>query len=169
MSVTIKIDDRLLQQRLRAIEEALGPSGLYKTLDTIGQELIEQTRLNIGSGHDWQGRPFAPNSEVTLSKKRGSKPLIDSGVFLASRLFYNVSGGNAVTIGAGGVQAAVLQFGAAKGAFGRGKTRNVMVPWGTIPPRPYMPINDAGTDLVPEARERVLTIIDDFLDEATKG
>lgn len=166
--IEIKIDNQLMLQRLRSLEEALGPTGLYKTLDTIGEELIEQTRSNIGAGHDGQGRPFAPNTEVTLSKKRGSRPLIDTGSFVSTRLFHHVSD-QSVEIGASGVQAAVLQFGAQKGQFGRGKTRNFMIPWGDIPPRPYMPLNDAGTDLVPEARARVLTIIDEFLEKATKG
>jgi phage gpG-like protein len=116
--ITIKIDDQPLQQRLKHIEEALGPSHLYKVLDTIGQDLVEGTRTRIAAGHDWQDRPFAANRDVTLSRKRGSKPLIDIGNFLAHGFSHHVSA-SSVTIGASAAQAAVLQFGARKGQFGR--------------------------------------------------
>lgn len=158
--IDIKINDTQLQRRLNEILQ--GVTNLTPVLDDIGQGLIEHTRRNIAAGHDWQGRAFAPNTALTLSRKKGSKPLINTGTFKDHRLFHHVSG-SSVTIGAGGVQAAVLQFGARQGQFGRSK-RNGPLPWGTIPPRPYLPLNDAGTDLVPEARAEVHTIIEEYLD-----
>lgn len=165
---TVTIDDRQIQRRLKHLEEALGPSHLPRVLGDIGEQIIERTRINVKAGHDWQGRPFAPNKESTLKRKRGAQPLIDSGVFLASRLFYHV-GASSLTIGANGVQAAVLQFGASKGQFGTGKTRRFVIPWGTIPPRPYLPLTDDGTGLVSAAREEVLTIIEEYIDSAAKA
>lgn len=162
--ITVNVDDHILQQRLKHIEEALGPSRFAQVLDDIGQNLIEQSKRGIETGQDWQVRAFASNTEVTLARKRGSKPLIDSGSFLATRLFHRVDGGTAVTIGARGVQAAVLQFGARKGEFGQGKTRRFAIPWGTIPPRPYLPLTDDGKDLVPAARAEVLTTIEEYLE-----
>lgn len=159
--IDIKIDDTQLQRRLDEI--LAGVTNLTPLLGDIGQSLIEHTRTNIAVGHDWQGRPFAPNTAVTLAKKRGNKPLINTGNFLAYRLDYHVSGASAVTIGSSAVQSAVLQFGARQGQFGRSK-RNGPLPWGRIPPRPYLPLNDAGTDLVPQAREEVNTIIEEYLD-----
>jgi phage gpG-like protein len=165
--ITVKIEDAELQRRLNGLSESLGPSRFAQVLGDIGQNLVEGTKQRIASGQDWQGRAFAPNTEVTLSKKRGHRPLIDSGVWLSTRLYHHVSG-TELTIGAGGVQAGVLQFGAAKGQFGTGKTRRFAIPWGTIPPRPYLPLTDDGRDLVPVARGEVLTTIEEYLEAETR-
>lgn len=163
--ITVQIEDAELQRRLNAVLEALGPTHFARVLEDIGQDLEEGTRTRISSGLNWHRRRFAPNTEVTLSRKRGGKPLIDTGTFVSSRLFHYVSGSE-VTIGASGVQAAVLQFGARKGQFGQGTTRRFAIPWGDIPPRPYLPLADDGKDLAPVARRDVLTTIEEYIESA---
>jgi phage gpG-like protein len=64
-------------------------------------------------------------------------------------------------VGASKVYAAVHQFGQKKGASGRTR-RGAPIPWGDIPPRPYLPIDEAGA-LTPAARDEVLAIIADAL------
>lgn len=164
--IKISVDDRLFQQRTSEIAEALGPSHLQRVLGDIGENLVEEIKQRIEDNRKWGGGQFAPNSAVTLKRKRGAKPLIDSGVFASSRLYYSLSSGAAsVTVGASAVQSAVLQFGAKKGAFGKTK-RGAPIPWGDIPARPYMPITDAG-QLEPEAHELVLEVIEEYLDSLT--
>jgi len=53
--------------------------------------------------------------------------------------------------------AAVQQFGAKKGAFGRTR-RGAPIPWGDIPPRPFLGLSDAD-------RRSILDLIAEHLDE----
>lgn len=165
--IEIKTDNREFLRRANSLLEALGPADMANVLGDIGQNLSVGTRERIGRSRDWYDRPLAPNTAVTLSRKRGTRPLIDSGVWLASRLSHSVSG-NTVTLTAGGVQAAVLHYGAGKGQFGSGVTRRFPIPWGTIPARPYMPIRDDGRSLVPAAQEDVITTIEEYINAAAR-
>lgn len=161
----IKIDDHEFQRRMHSLIEALGDAHFHRVVGDIGQNLVERTKRNIERGRDWQNRKFAENRPVTLARKRGSKPLIDTGSFVANRIFYHVTG-RSLILGAGGVQAATLHYGAKKGQFGRTR-RGAPIPWGDIPARPYMPVTDDGTNLVPAAREEVLTSITEYLEQAS--
>lgn len=161
--ITVHIDDHEFRRRVKGLLESLDSTHLSRVLDRIGQNLIERTRSNIKAGHDWQDREFAENRPVTLSRKDRTDPLIASGIWLSTRLYHQVSG-SVLTLGAGGEQAGVLHFGASKGQFGRGRTRNFPIPWGDIPARPYMPITDDGTDLAPAARREIFTSITEYLD-----
>lgn len=164
---TITINDQEFQRRMRQMVEALGPTHLSRVLHDIGQNLVEGTRTRIDRGVDWQDRPFAPNTPVTLKRKRGTQPLIDSGVFKNSRLFHHVAG-SSLTVGASGIQAGVLQFGARKGQFGTGKTRRFLIPWGNIPARPYLPISDDGQSLVPAAHGQIVRSIEEYIEAAAQ-
>lgn len=159
--ILIKIDDAELQRRLRGLLEALDDSHLAKVLGDIGQNLVEGTRSRITKSEDWTGASFAANRDVTLARKRGLRPLIDSGTFVSHRLFHRVAG-HSVEIGANAIQAAVLQFGARKGQFGNTK-RGAPIPWGNIPARAYFPLAGRSNTLVPAAREEVHTTIEEYL------
>ena len=134
--IKLELQDQALQQALAGVAARLG--NMAPALDRVGQRLVEGTRSGIEAGRDWAGRPFAPNSPTTLLRKRGTKPLIDSGMFKSVHLSHQVQGSSSVLVQAGGVQAAVLQFGAKRGQFGKTK-RNAPIPWGDIPARPYFP------------------------------
>lgn len=161
--LSITIDDRGVRKSLSRLASRLADLG--PALHDIGEDLSEGTRSAIEQGRDWSGRPFAPNSPATLARKRGSQPLIATGSFLARRIHYEVEGGRAVLIGASGIQAAVLQFGAARGAFGKTR-RGSPIPWGPIPPRPYLPLGDDRLSLPERARRRILEIISRHLSAA---
>lgn len=162
--IEIRMDDDILQQKLKAIEESLGDSHLALLMDDIGEQLVEEIKRRIETNRKWGGGAFAPNSAVTLARKRGSQPLLDSRVFVSSRIFHAPSA-RSVIVGASALQAAVLQFGAKKGAFGR-TPRGAPIPWGDIPARPYMPITESG-ELHPEAHALVRTIIDEYVESVT--
>jgi len=154
--ISVTVDDREVRQGLERLARAVG--NIQPALHDIGQALIEKSREGILAGAGWAG-DFAANQPATLKRKSGSKPLMDSRSFVRTRLHY-AADRNGVTIGASGVQAAVLQFGAAKGAFGRTR-RGAPIPWGDIPARPYLPL--AGEALHPDAAELVLEILQEHL------
>jgi len=138
--IRIDIDDREVRQALENLRRR--SSNMKPAMHTIGQALMEGSRERILSGRDWTGQPFAPNSPATLARKKGKKPLIDTKSFVSGRLHYEASA-DSVTVGSSAVQAAVLQFGAKKGAFGATK-RGAKIPWGDIPARRYLPIREDG-------------------------
>lgn len=154
--ISVTVDDREVRQGLERLARAVGD--IQPALHDIGQALIERSREGILGGEGWGGG-FAANTATTLERKSGNAPLIDSRSFVRTRLHYHADR-NGVTIGASGAQAAVLQFGAAKGAFGRTR-RGAPIPWGDIPARPYLPLD--GGALHPDAAELVLEILQEHL------
>jgi phage gpG-like protein len=156
--IRIDIDDREVRQALENLRRRA--SDMKPAMHTIGQALMEGSRERILSGRDWTGQPFAPNSPTTLARKKGKKPLIDTKSFVSGRLHYEASA-DSVTVGSSAVQAAVLQFGAKKGAFGATR-RGAKIPWGDIPARRYLPIREDG-QLDDAARSLILESIRAYL------
>ena len=156
--IRIDIDDREVRQALENLRRRA--SDMKPAMHTIGQALMEGSRERILSGRDWTGQPFAPNSPTTLARKKGKKPLIDTKSFVSGRLHYEASA-DSVTVGSSAVQAAVLQFGAKKGAFGATR-RGGKIPWGDIPARRYLPIREDG-QLDDAARSLILESIRAYL------
>lgn len=138
--IHIELDDRELRRALDKLAARLGH--MAPALDRVGQTLVERTRAGIEAGRGWNGRAFAPNSPTTLLKKRGNKPLVDSGIFKDGRLSHVLQGGDAVEVRASAIQAAVLQFGARRGEFGKTR-RGAPIPWADIPARPFFPDDKA--------------------------
>jgi phage virion morphogenesis protein len=106
-----------------------------------------------------EGRPSWPRSR--RAEKDGGKTLQKTGG-LAASIWQKSTGAQAI-VGTNKVYAGMMQFGAKKGQFGtkevlvhgqvrytkRGKrfgvrphTRKQLLPWGTIPPRPFLMIQD---------------------------
>jgi phage gpG-like protein len=156
--IRIEIDDREVRKALEDLRRRT--SNMKPAMHTIGQALTEGSRERILSGRDWTGQPFAPNSQATLARKQGNKPLIDTMSFVTSRLHYEATA-DSVTVGSSADQAAVLQFGAKKGAFGTTK-RGAKIPWGDIPARRYLPIRKDG-QLDDAARSLILDAIRSYL------
>jgi phage gpG-like protein len=156
--IRIEIDDREVRQALEDLRRRA--SNMKPAMHTIGQALMEGSRERILSGRDWTGQPFAPNSPATLARKKGNKPLINEKTFVTSRLFYEASA-DSVIVGASAKQAAALQFGAKKGAFGATR-RGAKIPWGDIPARRYLPIREDG-QLDDAARSLILDAIRAYL------
>ena len=156
--IRVELDDREVRRTLDELSRRLGD--LTPAMHDIGQALVEAIRAHIRDGRDWQGRPFAPNKPATLARKKGAKPLVDSGRMADLSLHFR-AGRDFVEVGSSAVQAAVLQFGARRGAFGKTR-RGASIPWGNIPPRPFLPIED-GSRLPNDARALVLTLLTDHL------
>ena len=87
------------------------------------------------------------------------KPLFgpnDDGLPLRKSFFSDASP-TSLEIGTNKVQSAVMQFGAAKGAFGTA-ANNTSIPWGNIPARPFLGISA-------EDRQTIAITIEEWLEE----
>lgn len=155
-TLTITLDDAAVRAAFAAVIQAgLKPSPLLKG---VGELLLGSTKERFAHGVGPDGQRWAPNAESTLSSllnkykgsrtgrgrlsKRGAqraaskKPLIGETRQLSTQIVYDVSG-KRLTVGSPMVQAAVQQFGARKGQFGRAK-KGAPIPWGDIPARPFL-------------------------------
>lgn len=167
--IKIDIDDRQVRAALERLSRRV--ADMTPAMHAIGQALVEGSRDRILAGRDWTGAPFAPNSAATLARKKGAQPLIDSKSFVTSRLFYQADR-DSVIVGSSAVQAAVLQFGAKKGAFGEGRYKTgrgtFKMPWGDIPARRFFPVTESG-QLDDAARRTVLDVVRAYLDDLQTG
>jgi phage gpG-like protein len=166
--IQIKVDDAEIRQRLAQIRDNLGDS--QPALLTIGEIIRTSIERNFAA----QGRPV---------KWKPSKRVIQDGgeTLSANRKLRNSftvkADDRSVRVGANDVRAAVHQFGAAQGSFGtvaamvrshlrksrKGKEyrvgshwRRVKLPWGNIPARPFMMVQD-------EDRVEILEALNDFI------
>lgn len=105
-----------------------------------GEILIRSTRERFKKGVDPEGNPWAPNTEATLARKRGSKPLIGKTRLLSQAVAYEVQP-DGLAWGSNLIYAAVQQLGAGKGVFGA-MANGSPIPWGTIPARPFLGVSD---------------------------
>ncbi|HWO99183.1 MAG TPA: phage virion morphogenesis protein [Methylococcus sp.] len=177
--ITIEIDDREIQTALNQLADQV--ENLRPVLADIGEYLIQSTKSRFATGTAPDGSPWARNSEVTIGRyldryrgsrkkdgslsKRGQaraaakKPLIGETKRLSGEIAPRV-GPDTVEVGSALEYAAVQQFGARRGAFGRTR-RGAPIPWGDIPPRPFLGISDGD-------REEILAIIAERLERAMK-
>lgn len=151
--ITIEIDDRKLRAAIGELLERIADP--RPALEEIGEVLVASTKRRFGSETDPQGNRWAPNSQVTLARKRNPKILTEEG-FLGDTIHAQLQGKRAVAVGSNLVYAATHQFGARQGAFGS-TARGAPIPWGEIPPRPFLGLSD-------EDGERVLEILRDHLE-----
>ena len=82
------------------------------------------------------------------------KPLIGETRRLSTEISYQIAA-DGVEVGSSMQYAAVQHFGAKKGEFGRTR-RGAPIPWGDIPPRPFLGISEVD-------RAAILDIIADHL------
>ncbi len=173
--ITITVNDAQVQAALARLQQRT--SNLAPVMQDIGEYMVEATKQRFAQSKAPDGTPWAPNKPSTLARylgkyggsykkdgtlsKKGAaragskKPLMGESGTLSSAI-YSKPGATSVVIGSAQVYSAVQQFGAKQGAFGRNK-RNAPLPWGDIPARPFMGVNDA------DARNIVATV-GDYLD-----
>lgn len=143
----LKLDLKEADEVLRTILNAI--NDMTPLLHDIGQEMVDSTLENFQEGTSPDGIPWAPKSKATLEKyerrKDGpvsSRPLIGPSKTLSSRQVHSFGVGDGkVSWGTNLTQAAVMQFGAAKGTFGTAANGS-SIPWGDIPARPFIGIGE---------------------------
>jgi phage virion morphogenesis protein len=157
---SIEISDAAVTAALDRLAGAL--ADMTPAMEEIGEALTASTQDRMQAGLQPDGAPFAPRSPVTLARYekagiRYGNPLNVSGI-LRGGIFPQASA-DQVRIGSNAIQAAVMQFGAAQGAFGR-TARGGPIPWGNIPARPFLGLSDTDRtsigDIVNEWLERAV-------------
>lgn len=127
---------------------------LSPVMRQIGRQMIESTKQRFPRGEAPDGTKWAPKSPATLaaygarkSNRIDTRPLFGPTGLLSQQIFYDATR-DGVEWGSNRVQAAVMQWGAAKGAFGT-TARGAPIPWGTIPARPFIGVSqDDETQIV---------------------
>lgn len=148
--ITVDFNDREVLDALQLLHQRM--NDLTPVLQDIGEYLITSTKARFVTGVGPDGDEWDGNSDVTLARKRGTKPLIGETHRLSNEFSYFI-GNNELVFGSSIEYAAVQQFGAEKGEFGRG------VPWGDIPARPFIGISD-------DDKDKILDILNDYLSGA---
>jgi phage virion morphogenesis protein len=118
-------------------------------MQDIGEVLVASTKKRFTEGKSPDGLPWAAKSEATLSAyaarglRADPRPLFGPSGVLSSTIFAEVGpDGSSVEVGSNRIYAAVMQFGAAKGAFGT-TAGGSSIPWGNIPARPFLGLSEA--------------------------
>lgn len=135
--IEIKVDNKNVLDTLDQLSKA--SANPRPALLSIGEHLVESTKKRFDTSTAPDGTKWKPNSETTLKRKRGTKPLVGEGP-LRDTINYAESS-NLLTIFSPMEYAAAQHFGADQGAFGRTK-RNAPIPWGNIPARQILGISD---------------------------
>lgn len=167
VTINIRYDDKEVRAMFARIQRRLGD--LTPAMKVIGQIVRTSVVRNFEKG----GRPkWKPLSRVTLALRKGTKILSRRG--MAGGLMGSIHATphkDRVVVGTNKIYAAVHQFGAKKGSFGqftahikehmrkmgskqvqvRAHARTVTLPWGDIPARPYLMVQNEDWTEIREA------------------
>lgn len=163
MKITIEANPAPILAALQKLSKNY--SNMAPVMDVIGQALVNSAEDRFKEGKGPDNQVWKPLSEVTLSRRRkegkGAKPLRDTGVLMNS-LTRNF-GRDWVEVGSPEPYAAFQHYGARKGAFGRGsyKTRrgSFPIPWGDVPGRPYLGLNQEDEEDIMDILQRFLSVL----------
>ena len=151
--VTITLDDAEFSRWLqRTIGSISNPTDALKE---IGEVLTQSTKDRFGTKIAPGGATWAANSPVTVARKGHGSQLRGESKMLGDTIHYQLDGAKAVMVGSNMPYAAVQQFGQPKGASGRTR-RGAPIPWGDIPPRPFVGVSQ-------EDEDRITEIMADYL------
>jgi phage virion morphogenesis protein len=130
--IEIEINDAAITAALTAAAGRL--DDLSPLMETIGDILVASTKKRFGEGVSPSGVKWAPNSPVTLARKRDPRPLFGPSGMLNSQITPH-AGADFVEIGSNRVYSAMMQFGGTKEAYPH--------LWGDIPARPFLGLSEA--------------------------
>lgn len=179
-NLTITLDDAQVLAALQRLARSL--ANPTPAMQQIGELLLASTKDRFKTSTAPDGTPWAANSALTLSRYlnktignrkkdgtlskqgqtrlAGKKPLIGESKTLSTQFAVRAQR-DQVMLSTNVEYAAVQQFGAKQGAFGRDK-RNHPLPWGDIPARPFLGFSDRD-------KADILAILSEYLDNAAKG
>lgn len=170
-AIAVDIDDREVKDLLNRIQRNLGD------LTTAHKIIASVVRTSVVRNFEVSGRPVKWKKHSKATEKRrgkGAKILMDQGLGggLAGSINEQADSEKA-RVGTNKIYGAVHQFGAKKGSFGevvanvrehlrkgvpvRAHTRKMKLPWGDIPAREYLLIQDEDwTEMTHALEEYVL-------------
>ena len=154
-TITFTLDDRLTPALNRALAGLADPTPV---MGEIAQYMFTDTKQNFIRQRAPDRSVWAPKSPATIESYR--RQGLGPGRILNKEgaLFDSVAvnwGSDFAEVSVNQPYAAVQQFGARQGAFGRTK-RNGPIPWGNIPARPFIGFEE-------EQQEAVIEILEDWL------
>lgn len=129
----------------------------------IGEYLIESTKKRFVDGVAPDGSAWAPKRPATIERYRRAgdgnltRPLIGPSRRLGNEILMFANQRD-VEVGSNLEYSAVMQGGAAKGAFGA-DSHGRPIPWGTIPARIWLGLSD-------QDERNILDIVDEYLEGA---
>lgn len=156
--ITIDVTTDTLRPALAEAQRAL--ADLTPLMQEVGDLMVYRTEENFTAGTAPDGTAWAPRSQTTLDayaargKMPQGGPLVGVSKMLSEQISYEADP-TGVDWGSNMIYAAVMQFGAAQGAFGK-TSRGGPIPWGDIPARPYLGVG-------PEDETAILETIEDYL------
>lgn len=160
--ITVDYDDNDLKSALKKVTDHLTDTS--ELMRALGEILIEDTKQNFINSEGPGGVKWAPKSQATRDAYRRREgtvfplPLFGPTRDLSSD-WHALLGNNSVEVGSNVLYASVLQFGAAKGEFGTDANGN-SIPWGDIPARPFLGMDEELEDkLAAEVREYLARIV----------
>lgn len=161
--ITVEINDDEVEAALRELERRL--TDMNPVFEVLGDLLEDSTEKRFDEGVSPDGIPWAPKAQATIDAyaRRGltvsSKPLHGPNLdtLPLRKSFFHEASRDQLLLGTNKIQAAVMHYGAAKGAFGQ-TSRGGSIPWGDIPARPFVGISD--TD-----RSAIIETIEEWLEE----
>lgn len=156
VAITVSINDKEIKELLSRIQNNLvDPTPIMKIIGST-------VRASIIRNFEKGGRPQKWKKHSSLTEKRrgaGAKVLMAQGFAggLAGSINYSAKK-DSVKIGTNKIYGAVHQFGAKKGSFGivaanikahlrkgikvKAHTRKMKLPWGNIPARPFLMVQN---------------------------
>lgn len=144
--ITLEINVEPAEAMFAALNAAL--TDMTPVMDTLGEMMVASNQRGMDAGESPEGNLYAPRSPVTLARyqKQGKSfglPLHVTGMLRGS--IFPEASDTEVSWGTNLIQAAVMQFGAAQGAFGASMGKDKLgrdhfhhLPWGNIPARPFI-------------------------------
>ena len=145
--IEVEYNDAQVSAALAELFEAVASP--VEAMQDIGEFLVNSTKERFQAGVSPEGTPWAPNSPVTLTRKKDTRPLFGESGRLSSQIFY-LADADGVEWGSPAIQSAVMQFGAAKGSLGP------RAPWGDIPARPFLGVSEDDRDGILETIHEAL-------------
>jgi len=139
LTFTVELDDEALVRRLDELVDRMErPVGFYKG---VGEYLTEVAiPRNFAQEASPDGTPWASLRPMTVARReaKGQTPIriLRASGKMAGEINYETADDH-VLVGSPAPQAAVMQLGAAQGAFGQ-SSRGGPIPWGDIPARPFL-------------------------------
>jgi phage virion morphogenesis protein len=162
--IEVKLDTSFAEAALEALQDRL--TDLRPVMHRVGGELANSTMDRFPTGKAPDGTSWAPKSPVTLERYGSRKsnridirPLFGPTGVLSSQITHEPAV-DGVSWGSNLIYAAVMQYGAAQGAFGNASNGSP-IPWGDIPARPFIGLSD--TD-----RQGVIATVAEWLEGAAK-
>lgn len=138
--ITTEINMTFAEALLRDLDAAL--TDLTPVMDRLGEQLTRSTKERFKEGTAPDGTKWAPKSATTLARygaKADARPLFGPTGLLSQQIFHQADA-QSVEWGSNLIYSAVMQFGAAKGAFGT-MSNGASIPWGNIPARPFIGVS----------------------------